>query len=102
MDIVVNVDEAGVAWRRVGECSRCGECCAPDPSVGGGYFTAAEKASATVAGFCPLYRHDGERAACAGHGSHPFYLGGCVAHPRLPRDLVATPSCSYRFERVED
>lgn len=95
---VINTDERGVRWRRLGECSRCGECCSPDPGVG--YFTAAERASATCEGFCPLYRHDGERASCAGHGTHQFYLGGCVDHPKLPGDLATTPSCSYSFVRV--
>lgn len=89
-------------WRRTGECNGCGECCQfvdPAPHAAGSHFTAAEHIAATEPS-CPLLRREGDRFRCAGHGAHPYYLAGCAAYPTHPRDLVNTPSCSYRFERV--
>lgn len=62
-------------------------------------FTAAELADpGRVEGYCPLFRRNADgTATCLGHGTHPFYLGGCDRHPTQPADMVPTPSCSYSF-----
>lgn len=89
---------------RTGECNHCGECCRLGDPVASGkphhlaWFTKSELESEDrVADVCPLWRAEGR---CAGHGDHPFYRAGCHLYPQHPRDLDATPSCSYRFERV--
>jgi uncharacterized cysteine cluster protein YcgN (CxxCxxCC family) len=97
----LHTDASGVTWRRVGECSGCGECClGDDPSIKNPMFTDAERTGGTVAGHCPLLRRDGDRFRCAGYGHHAFYLNGCVSFPSRPEDMVLVPSCSYRWERA--
>lgn len=71
-----------------------------DPSILNPLFTDAERAAGTLSGRCPLLRLAGEGYGCAGHGAHPFYLGGCNTFPTRPEDIAAYPSCSYRFEAV--
>lgn len=83
-------------WLRLGSCSRCGECCKGDPPPE--LFPGVER---QIEGHCPLLRFDGERHACAGHQEHPFYFTGCHEHPRCPSDMAQTPSCSYRFVRLD-
>lgn len=89
---------------RRGECSRCGECCFPDPTVSTGArlrFTADELADPDrIEGACPMLRVDGERYRCAGYGTHPFYLAGCPTFPGKPEDMAHTPSCTFTFETV--
>lgn len=51
---------------------------------------------------CPLYRlklADGQ-PGCAGHGTDPFYLAGCVDWPSKPEHIADKPLCTFRFERV--
>lgn len=81
------------AWRRVGECNRCGECCrSGDPFNG-------ELGAPSIAGACPLYRESDGLGACADR-AHPYYLGGCASWPSEPEHIADYPSCSYRFEPV--
>lgn len=97
----VYTDTEGTAWRRVGECNNCGECCfGGDPSPANPLFTDAERETQTIVGRCPLLRLDGDHYRCAGHGKHPFYLGGCNTWPSRPEDMILAPSCSFRWERV--
>lgn len=86
---------------RDGYCSRCGECCQPDPTetVPSPLFTAHELADPErVEGYCPMFRWKDGRGFCSGHGWHPYYKAGCHGHPYGPQDLVLTPNCTFRFE----
>lgn len=82
-------------WVRSGECCRCGECCRGDPFNG-------ENGPPLVEGYCPLYRQDSEQGHCTGYGTHPYYLGGCKVWPQHPGQIADKPSCTYRFDWVED
>jgi hypothetical protein len=98
--VVFSLGDRGT-WRRTGECCRCGECCkGGDPSPGDARFTEEELAGRQFDGECPLLRLADGRHGCAGHGEHPFYLAGCIDHPRCPDEMALTPSCSYVFERL--
>jgi hypothetical protein len=95
---VIHIDADGVEWLRVGQCSHCGECCAPSP--GSAYFTPEELAAQTCATHCPLLRWNDGKSFCVGHGTHPLYLSGCDEHPKQPADLLLTPSCTFAFVAV--
>jgi hypothetical protein len=67
-------------WLRTGECSHCGECCQG----------------------CDLLKMLEGRSHCSVHGQMDTYYGtGCHEHPRCPQDASHTPSCTYRFERLD-
>lgn len=98
---MVHTDARGQRWLRVGECNRCGACCGGgDPSVKNPMFTQADLASRTIEGRCPLLRFDGERFACAGHGTSEFYLNGCATFPARPEDSAMYESCSFSWVAV--
>lgn len=95
------VDPDGTRWQRTGECTQCGQCClGGDPSIQNPVFTDAERAAATIGGHCPLLRLTDAEYNCAGHGQHPFYLGGCNTFPVRPADIADIPECGYRFVQV--
>lgn len=94
-------DPDGEPLERTGYCSRCGECCRPDPTDSGPVpqFTQAELDDPErVAGYCPLFRWRDGFGYCTGHGWHPFWYSGCDRHPATPMDLLLTPSCTFTFE----
>lgn len=88
----IHRDADGILWRRTGSCSGCGECCSSGDPFNG------ERGVGEVPGACPLLT---AAHRCAGHGSDPYYLAGCVVFPQFPAQVAAYPSCSYVFERLE-
>lgn len=65
---------------RTGHCSHCGECCAG----------------------CELLELVPGEPSCTVYGQMDTYYGtGCHEHPRCPEDMALTPSCTYRFVRLD-
>ena len=94
MSAVEFVDRDGTRWLRTGDCNGCGECCRNgDPFLG-------QRGPAEIEGACPLLRLVDGLHRCSGHGTDPYYLGGCNVFPQMPDQIADYPSCSYRFKRV--
>jgi len=77
-------DGEGRLWRRLGECSFCGDCC---------YGSDAR-------GRCPHYRGDNDGGLCQVHGSDTYRGFGCDTFPSDPECLRNLPRCTFSFLEV--
>jgi hypothetical protein len=95
-----------MTWMRQGYCCQCGECCEGlSPWVQRSDLTDADDLmfrTPPVEGKCQLFEWHGDKAHCAGHGWHGYYLLGCNVWPNHPDNIAGKPSCTYTFTWVND
>jgi len=93
-----------MAWKRIGECNRCGHCCnmrLSTPKAWGEVKKIVKQSlgpKAVPDKWCPSFDVVGDgKLGCTRYHLRPQL---CADFPRNPDDLKNLPLCSYSFVEV--
>lgn len=90
----------GRRWRRLGHCSRCGECCCTGDPFGGSLGEPAVQGACFYFRWVTPPRGDDRGTGVCIDRTNPYYVMGANTWPSKPSHVEPYKHCTYRFEEV--